>query len=132
MGIRCSAVCLAVLVVVATERPVFVHHSVSGQFDVSKHVTLKGVISRVDWQNPHIYVHLDVKDEAGAVTTWALESLPTAMMRKAGLSKEAIAGTPGETVTIVGNPGRESSRNIAWIIRITYPDGHYVQLGQQD
>jgi hypothetical protein len=53
------------------------HHSVSGQFDTSKSITLKGVISRVEWINPHIYVHLDVKDENGTVTTWALETLPS-------------------------------------------------------
>ena len=110
---------------------VFAHHSVPGQFDVNNQVTLKGVISRIDWQNPHIYVHLDVKDEGGAVTTWALESLPTAMMRKAGLTKETVAGTPGEMVTITGNPGRDSSRKTAWILRITYPDGHYFQLSNE-
>ena len=130
MRSRSSPLWLPVVVVALIAGPAaFAHHSVSGQFDVSKQVALKGVISRVDWQNPHIYVHLDVKDEAGAVTTWALESLPTAMMRKAGLTRDTIAGMPGEVVTVTGNPGRDSSRRTAWILRITYADGHYLQLG---
>lgn len=127
---RSAGAWLVVLVGVIAGPAAVAHHSVSGQFDVSKEITLKGVISRVDWQNPHIYVHLDVKDEGGAVTTWALESLPTAMMRKAGLTKDAVAGTPGETVTITGNPGRDSSRSTGWILRITYADGHYFQLAR--
>ncbi len=126
-----SGVRLAVMAAVLAVPSVAAHHSVPGVFDVSQQVTLKGVISRIDWQNPHIYVHLDVKDDGGAMTTWALESLPTAMMRKAGLSKEAVAGKPGEIVTITGNPGRDSSRRMAWILRITYPDGHYFQLANE-
>lgn len=104
------------------------HHSVSGQFDVSKNVTLTGTITRVDWVNPHVYVYLDVKEQDGRVTTWALETLPTAMLRKAGLSRESISGKAGDVVTVTGNPGRVGGRPTAWIHRITYPDGRYYQL----
>jgi hypothetical protein len=128
MRIRPRGVRALVLLALITAPAVSAHHSVSGQFDVSKEITLKGVISRIDWQNPHIYVFLDVKDDAGAMTTWALETLPTAMMRRAGLTRDAVAGKPGELVTVVGNPGRDSTRSIAWIHRITYADGHYFQL----
>jgi hypothetical protein len=100
------------------------HHSVPGQFDVSKPVTLKGVISKVDWINPHIYVHLDVKDPDGTTNTWALATLPTAMMRRAGLTKETLQGKPGEEVTINAVPARDGSKHLAWINKITYADGH--------
>src|SRR5512145_882648 len=85
------------------------HHSVPGQFDMSKPVTLKGVISKVDWINPHIYVYLDVKDAAGTTATWALSTLPTAMMRRAGLTKETLQGKPGEVVTIDAVPARNGT-----------------------
>src|SRR5437868_5399206 len=75
------------------------HHSVAGQFDESKSVTLKGVISKVDWVNPHIYLYLDVKEDNGAVTTWSLGTVPTAFARRAGLTKENISGKSGEMVT---------------------------------
>src|SRR5262249_5876130 len=107
----------------------FGHHSVSGQFDPSKSLTLKGVISKVEWINPHIYVFLDVKETDGTVVTWALETLPTAMMRKAGLSKESVMGQPGEIVTVVANPGRDATRRLGWILKITYADGRNYQLG---
>jgi hypothetical protein len=118
---------LTATALIAAGGAAFTHHSVSGQFDTTKTVTVSGVITRIDWVNPHIYVFLDAKDQSGAVTQWALETLPTAMMRKAKLTKEAVAGTAGETVTIVGNPARDG-RKSAWIHRITYADGRFLQL----
>ena len=107
------------------------HHSVPGQFDMSKPLALKGVISKVDWINPHIYIHLDVKEPNGTTNTWALATLPTAMMRRAGLTREAVQGKPGEVVTVAANPARDESRRLAWVNRITYADGHTIQLTGQ-
>ena len=109
----------------------FAHHSVAGQFDVSKPFTLKGVISKVDWINPHIYVHLDVREEDGSVSTWALATLPTAMMRKAGITRESLIGNPGEVVTVSVVPARDGTKRLAWMSKITYADGRYYQLGGQ-
>ena len=79
--------------------------------------------------NPHIYVYLDVKETDGTVSTWALETLPTAMMRRAGLSKEAVMGTPGEVVTVQIVPARDGTKHVGWISKITYADGRYYALG---
>ncbi len=118
----------ATLLVVAGS--VAAHHSVSGQYDASRPLTLTGVISKVDWINPHIYLHLDVKDKDGAVTTWTLSTLPTAMMRRAGLTKEMLQGQPGEVVTITAIAARDETKKLGWISKITYADGHHVQLGR--
>ena len=120
---------LALLLIAAPAS--FAHHSVAGEFDTSKSLTLKGAISKVEWINPHIFLYLDVKEENGTVTTWALETLPTAMLRKAGLSKETVAGKPGEIVTITANPAKDGTKHLAWIGKITYADGHYHQLAGQ-
>jgi hypothetical protein len=124
---------LAVVLVAATvllTTGVSAHHSVSGQYDASKPLTLTGVISKVEWINPHIYLHLDVKDKDGAVTTWTLSTLPTAMMRRAGLTKETLQGQPGEVVTITAIAARDETKKLGWISKITYADGHHVQLGR--
>jgi hypothetical protein len=105
------------------------HHSVTGQFDTTKSLTLKGTISKVTWMNPHIYLFLDVKEANGTAVTWALETLPTAMMRKAGLSKESLMGSPGEVVTVSVVPARDGTQRLAWISKITYADGRYYALG---
>jgi hypothetical protein len=108
------------------------HHSVSGQFDLSKTATLKGVISRVEWLNPHIYVYLDVSEANGTKNTWQLETFPPAQMRRAGLTKELIMGQPGEIVTISILPARDGSQHLGYIERITYQDGHFNQLGSNE
>jgi len=122
---------LVVAMGTAVSATLLAHHSVPGQFDMSKPVTLKGVITKIDWINPHIYVHLDVKDGSGTTSTWALATLPTAMMRRAGLTRESLQGKPGEEVTINAVPARDGSKQLGWINKITYADGHsFAPTGQ--
>jgi hypothetical protein len=131
MRYRLGLLLVAVTVGVAAAATLLAHHSVPGQFDVSKPMTLKGVISKVDWINPHIYVHLDVKDANGTTNTWALATLPTAMMRRAGITRESLQGKPGEEVTINAVPARDGSKHLGWINKITYADGHsFAPTGQ--
>ena len=124
------AVVLVAATIMVVAGTLSAHHSVSGQYDASRPLTLTGVISKVDWINPHIYLHLDVKDKDGAVTTWTLSTLPTAMMRRAGLTKETLQGQPGEVVTITAIAARDETKKLGWISKITYADGHHVQLGR--
>jgi hypothetical protein len=121
--LSCVALGLLSLTAVAASA----HHSVAGQFDNSKRLELAGTISDVDWINPHVYIHLDVKDEKGAVTAWRLETLPTAMLRKAGLTKDMIIGG-GMAVTVEAILARDGTKNLAWVLKLTYDDGHYYQL----
>lgn len=103
------------------------HHSVSGQFDMNKRTTITGTITKVDWINPHTYIHMDVVDEHGQATTWRLESLPTAMLRKAGLTSELIMGDGGK-VTADALLARDGTANLGWLLKLTYADGHVYQL----
>jgi hypothetical protein len=103
------------------------HHSVAGQFDATKRTTITGVVSKVDWINPHVYIHMDVPDDKGAITAWRLESLPTAMLRKAGLTSEMLKGG-GQKVTAVAIMARNGTPNLAWLLNLTYEDGHEYTL----
>ena len=102
------------------------HHSVSGVFDARKPFEISGVVTEVEWINPHIYLHVDVKDASGQTAAWQLETLPTAFMRKAGITKAMLEGD-GEAVTITGIASH-TLPNVGWIRRITFPDGRYYQL----
>ena len=126
MRARLSAV-LLVAITLLHAAAAGAHHSVPGQFDTSKPTTLTGTISKIDWINPHIYVYLDVKGESGT-TTWRLGSAPPAMMRRAGLTKAAISGGPGEVVSIIVYPARDGTMHLGWITKITYADGHFYLL----
>jgi hypothetical protein len=105
------------------------HHSLSGQFDTSKHFAISGVVSRVDWMNPHVYVYVDVKDKAGKLQTYRLESLPVAMMRKAGLSRQTLLGD-GKPVDIQAYPARNGDPLLGYMLNLKLPDGREVQFNK--
>jgi hypothetical protein len=122
-----AAVPAVLLATLVAQSPALAHHSITGQFDVSKTTTLRGTITRVDWINPHVYVLLDVGDAKGAVTTWELSTIPLAMLRKAGITKELLRGKPGDVVTLVVHPAL-NGRQRGWVSKITYPDGKFYAL----
>ena len=103
------------------------HHSVGGQFDLQKTVTLSGVVSTVHWVNPHIYIEVAVKEPTDKAATWRLEGVPVGMARKAGLSKAMLQGH-GETVTIVAHPARDGTAHLGYLVKISYPNGKVFQF----
>ena len=122
---------LVALFLVAAAAAAQAHHAFSGAFDVSKQETLKGVISKIDWVNPHIYIYLDVKGNDGKVTTWGLETLPTNHMRSVGLTRQDFwnDASAGEVVTAWVNPAKDLANHRAgWLLRISYADGHFFHL----
>ncbi|HEV2703353.1 MAG TPA: DUF6152 family protein [Steroidobacteraceae bacterium] len=126
MAIRYVALALIAALAVAG-RVALAHHSVGGEFDVRKVVTLKGVVSDIEWANPHIYIHVEVKDAAGTVTTWRLESVPVAMMRKAGLSKVLLLGN-SQLANVEAYLARDGTPHLGYLVNITYADGHHYQF----
>jgi hypothetical protein len=128
---HCKASIFLFLACCVAALPVAAHHSVSGQFDREKRVSLTGVITKVDWINPHTYLHLEVRDDDGSVTTWRRESLPTAMLRKAGITSAMLMGD-GATVTVDTILAHDGTQNLGWLLRIDYPDGHHYQLAGAD
>ena len=124
MNLRLVAAAAAFAVATVTQASA--HHSVEGAFEPTKRMQLTGVISKVQWTNPHIYVYLDVKDGTN-VTTWELETIPTAAMRRAGVTMKMLMGER-QTVVVDAYPARDGTKNLAFILRVTYPDGHSYQL----
>jgi Family of unknown function (DUF6152) len=122
LGLPAIFLVAAGLLVCIASAPAFAHHASVAEFDMDKQITLNGVISKVDWINPHVYIYLDVKDAQGNITTWAIESLPTRFFHNMGLSKEMLG--QGQAVTIVARPAKVQGRHLGWIVSITYPDGH--------
>ena len=128
---RRSSVIFTSLLVIIAAHVVQAHHSFSAAFDITRRTTLTGTLSKIDWVNPHVYLYLDVKDDAGKVTTWALESLPTNHLRTAGITRNDMwnKASEGEVVTVHINESRDVTNHRAgWLIRITYADGHFFHL----
>jgi cyclase len=100
------AVCITALVLMGTAR-LWAHHSFSAEFDASKRVALKGVVTMVDWRNPHIYIYMNVKDGQGKVTEWACEMGPPNVLMRQGWSRNTVK--EGDEVTIDGALAKDSS-----------------------
>ena len=111
--------------------PLFAHHSFAAEFDAGKTVTLRGVVSKVDWINPHIFVYVDVKDDAGKTTTWALQSLPPLFFRGSGLTKDVLLSNK-QQVTVTANPAKDGSQAYGFMTKLSYPDGHVFSMSPQD
>jgi hypothetical protein len=111
---------------------VLAHHSFQAEFDIAKPMTMKGIVTKVEWINPHVYVHLDVKDDRGNVTNWAFETLGPGRMRAAGMSKQTFG--IGKVVTLKGYGARDGSRNLGFLRTVTFDDGHTIEvwLGDTD
>lgn len=93
-----ACVILGLIAMVSVASSAFAHHSFAAEYDSNKQVTVKGVVQKVSWVNPHAYVYIDVKDESGKVTTWAFESLSPNALARQGWTRNSLK--IGETVTV--------------------------------
>lgn len=103
------------------------HHGVDGEFDRGKPVTVTGMISNVDWINPHIYFTLYVKDTSGKFVKWQCETIPTAFARKAGFNAKKLMDG-GVSVAVSGYRAR-TDPHFMWANKLVYGDGHSVSFG---
>ena len=102
--------------------PALAHHSFAAEFDGSRTIVIKGVLSQVEWTNPHILIYLDVKGPNGRQERYTFASGPPNMLHRAGIRRTDFK--IGETVTITGAPAKDGSQLLGWMKMIKYPDGH--------
>lgn len=88
--------------------PAVAHHSFSAEYDSKKAVSLKGIVTKVDWMNPHVYFFLDVTDESGAITNWALEMGPPAGLQRSGWTRNTMK--VGDEVIVQGTLAKDGSK----------------------
>jgi len=85
--------------------PASAHHAFTAVFDASKPVKLTGAVTKVDWRNPHAWFYIDVTDETGKVTNWALEMGGSTVLFRNGWRPSTLK--PGDVVTVEGNAARD-------------------------
>ena len=103
--------------------PAVAHHARSG-YDLSKTVTLKGTITKVEWTNPHALIYFDVND-GGRVQNWHSITGGPSRMSRYGWTSETLK--PGDQITITGNPTKAGTNEI-WLDRILLPNGQEVVM----
>ena len=100
--------------------PVLAHHSFAAEYDAKTLVTISGVITKVEWTNPHIYFYIDAKDASGTVVNWAVEGYPPNTLKRTGFTRDDLK--IGAMVTVTAYKAKDSSSRLAGR-EVTFPDG---------
>ena len=121
-----SLAIFAILVCTAIPATLWGHHSFAAEYDSQKMMTVTGTITKVEWTNPHVYLHVAAKDAAGKVTNYALEGYPPNTLKRTGFPKESLK--EGMTVTVTAYTSKDGSNTGAGR-EVTFPDGSKKFLG---
>ena len=117
---------LAALVLMITAAGAAAHHSFAAEYDVGKPVTISGVVTKLEWTNPHARFYVDVKDTTGAISNWEFElGSPNSLMRR-GWTRTSLK--PGDAVSVEGFVARKDP-HVANARTVTLSDGKKVFAG---
>ncbi len=108
--------------------PVWGHHAFAAEFDAKKPVKLQGKVTKMEWINPHAWIHLDVKNADGSTTNWMVEGgTPNTLLRR-GFTKDSLQA--GTEIVVDGYQAKDGS-NRANGRDVTFPDGRKLFIGNQ-
>ena len=106
--------------------PVWAHHAFNSEFDANKHVNLKGTVTKMEWINPHAWMHIDVKKSDGTVEKWMVETgTPNTLLRRGITKNSLLAGTE---VVVDGYQAKDGSLRVNGR-DVTLPSGQTLFLG---
>ena len=109
--------------------PTLAHHSFMAEFDQRKPVTLEGVVTKVEWINPHTYFYVDVKDTSGKLAKWVLETGSPSVLIERGWTRETMR--VGDHVSVLGYRAKNRDK-LAAARSVTLADGRTLFGGQTD
>ena len=116
----------AVFVLFVISIPSLAHHSFQAEYDAGKPVNVSGVVTKLEWTNPHARFLVDVKDASGKVTTWNFELASPNVLRRLGWNRDMMK--PGDVVSVKGSRAKDDS-NWANANSVTLPDGRTLSAG---
>jgi hypothetical protein len=117
----------ALFILSAFSAPLLAHHSFGAEYDASKPVTITGVLTKIEWTNPHSFIYVDVTDEKGNVANWKMEGYPPNVLYRNGWQKDATM-KPGDKISVTGWRSRDGS-NWGHSREVTLPSGKKMIFG---
>jgi V8-like Glu-specific endopeptidase len=118
-------ICIAALAIAAI--PLAAHHSFGAEYDANKPITLTGVVTKIEWTNPHSHFYIDVKDAKGNVVNWKFEGYPPSVLSRTGWNRQTTMKV-GDTITVFGWQARDGTP-WAHSREITFADGKKLFFG---
>ena len=103
------------------------HHSFGAEYDATKPITISGVLTKIEWTNPHSFIYMDVTDEKGNVANWKMEGYPPNVLYRNGWQKDTTM-KPGDKITVTGWRSRDGT-NWGQSREITLPSGKKMVFG---
>jgi len=106
--------------------PALAHHSFAAEYDESQPMTLEGVVTRVDWENPHVHFYVDVAGADGTVVNWVCETGGPTRLARRGWTHDSLR--PGDRVIVHGFPAKDASHAVDGR-QVTLADGRKIGSG---
>jgi hypothetical protein len=134
MRVRFPGILVAALALLGASVPAFAHHGFTVEFDPTKCMDLKGTLTGIDWENPHAYLHMDVKDAGGDTHNWRLEMVTPNALKRNGTTRQDFEGNIGKPVSARacptkagGTPYRGAAEYLALADGLIRPVGQGVE-----
>ena len=126
MRTKLAVVVAGIGLLVLAARPVRAHHAFAAEFDATKPVKFKATVKKMEWTNPHTWLHVDVKNPDGTVTEWAIEAGTPNVLFRRGFTRQSLL--PGAEIVVDGYQAKDGSHR-ANGRDLTFPDGKTLFLG---
>ena len=110
--------------------PSFAHHSFAAEFDSHTCRDFTGTLTRIDWQNPHGYFYMDIKDASGKVESWSFQTYALITLKRAGTDRQVFIENVGKETWVRGCLAKNGRKNYAAAGTLKFADGVLRQVGQ--
>lgn len=111
--------------------PGYAHHSFAAEFDSTKCMDFNGTLTAIEWQNPHGYFHVDVKNASGGTDSWAFQTVSLITLKRSGTSRRDFLDNIGKPVYVRGCLAKNGAKFRAAAETLKLPDGHLRIVGQE-